>query len=143
MCFALQKFCCEDLNFLKQIKDLQAPIEVSTYDQVKAMLISGVYHISCKYHQIFHSTEETVSLVIKECSESKQKLTVYTLSDLKDLESKIILVRDSRSSAVDSQSSETQSPEDTQKAGHDVSVASDASLLEKSKEIEGFLNVKL
>jgi len=141
----LQKFCCEDLNFLKQIKDLQTPIEVSTYDQVKAMLISGVYHISCKYHQIFHSTDEIVSLTIRKCSESKQKQTLYTLSDLKDLESKIILIRESRSSAVDIQSSETQLSEDKQKAVHNVSISSDTSLLERlsSKEIEGFLNVKL
>ena len=130
---------------MKQLKDLQAPIEVSTYDQVKAMLKSGVYHISCKYEQIFHSTEEIVVLEIEQRgSKSKQKQTLYTLNDLKDLESKIILIRDSGSSTVDGQSLKTQLSDNVQEASHNVSISSDISLLDKlsSKQVEGFLNVR-
>ena len=118
---------------------MQAPIEVSTYDQVKAILIFGVYNISCKYHQIFYSSKEIVSLRIKGCSYSKQKQIQYTLDDLKDLESKIILIRDSRSSAVNGQSLETQL------SGHNVSVSSDTSVFEKlsSKEVDEFLDVRM
>ena len=110
---------------------MQAPIETSTYDQVKSMLQSGVYHISCKYHQIFHCNEEIVCLKIADSSDSKQKHTVYTLSDLKDFESKIILVRDNSSSAANGQNLDTK-------------VSEGISLLEKlsSKEVEGFLNVR-
>lgn len=116
---------------------MQAPIEVSTYDQVKAILTFGVYNISCQYHQIFYSSKEIVSLRIKGCS--------YTLDDLKDLESKIILIRDSRSSAVNGQSLETQLSEDMEKTGHSVSVSSDTSVFEKlsSKEVDEFLDVRM
>ena len=124
---------------------MQAPIEVSTYDQVKAILIFGVYNISCKYHQIFYSSKEIVSLRIKDCSYSKQKQILYTLDDLKDLESKIILIRDSKSSAVNGQSLETKLSDDMEKAGHNVSVSSDTSLFEKlsSKEVDEFLDVRM
>ena len=124
---------------------MQAPIEVSTYDQVKAILIFGVYNISCKYHQIFYSSKEIVSLRIKGCSYSKQKQILYTLDDLKDLESKIILIRDSKSSAVNGQSLETKLSDDMEKAGHNVSVSSDTSLFEKlsSKEVDEFLDVRM
>ena len=124
---------------------MQAPIEVSTYDQVKAILIFGVYNISCKYHQIFCSSKEIVSLRIKNCSYSEQKQIKYTLDDLKDLESKIILIRDSRSSTVNGRSLETQLSEDLEKPGYNVSVSSDASVFEKlsSKEVDEFLDVRM
>lgn len=89
-----QEICCKELNFLKQIKDLQAPIEVTTYDEVKAILESGEYNIRCKYHQICYSAEEIISLKCKSCS---GKDMTYTTIDLKDLESKIVLIRDHRS----------------------------------------------
>ena len=74
-----------------QIKDLQTPIEVSTYDEVKAIMESGKYHIKSKYYQIFYSTEEIISLDCKSCYGRNQ---TYTISDLKDLESKLVLIRD-------------------------------------------------
>ena len=128
-----QEFCRTDLSFLKQIKDMQAPVEVSTYDQVEAILNFGEYHISCKYHQIFHSGKEIVTLRIKDCSYAKPE---YTLSDLKDLESKIILIRDSRSSTANG--SETQSSKNMQKTGHNT-------LFEKlsTKKVEKFLDVRI
>ena len=123
---------------------MQAPIEISTYDQLSAILTFGVYHFSCKYHQIFYSNKEVFNLKIEGCSDSKQKIIVYTLDDLKDLESKIILIRDSRSSIVNDQSSETQSSKDTQKGKLNLSTSSDISLVEKlsSQEVEEFLNVR-
>ena len=127
-----QESCCTDLNFFKQIKDMQTPVEFNTYKQVKAILKFGEYHISCKYHQIFHSGEEIVTLRIKDCSCSKP---FYTLNDLKNLESKIILIRDSRFSTVNSRGLETQSPEGMQKAEHNT-------LYEKSStEVDEFLEV--
>ena len=139
LCFTWQEFCCKDLDFLKQIKDMQAPIEVSTYDQIKTILLFGVYHISCKYRC---PNKEIINLRIKGCSYSDQQ---YTLSDLKDLESKIILIRDSSKSTVNGQSTETQLSESIQKARHNLSVSSDTSLFEKlsSKEVDGFLDVRL
>lgn len=118
---------------------MQAPIEVSTYDQIKTILLFGVYHISCKYRC---PNKEIINLRIKGCSYSDQQ---YTLSDLKDLESKIILIRDSSKSTVNGQSTETQLSESIQKARHNLSVSSDTSLFEKlsSKEVDGFLDVRL
>ena len=138
-----QDFCRKDLIFLKQMKDMQAPIEVGTFDKVKTILLYGKYCISCKYHQIFHSDKEIVTITIKDCPYSSQPQ--YTLSDLKDLESKIILIRDSTSTAVNGQGTENKSPETSQKASHNVSISSDTSLSKKlsSKEVDEFLDVRI
>ena len=111
---------------------MQAPIEVGTYDKVKTILLYGEYCICCKYHQIFHSGNEIVTLTIKGCPYSSQQ---YTLNDLKDLESKIILIRDSESSTENGQGTAT----------HNVSISSDTSLSEKlsPKEVDGFLDVRI
>ena len=140
--FSWQEFCHKDLSFLKQIKNMQAPIEVNTFDQVKTILLYGEYCISCKYHQIFHSDKEVVNLMIKDCPYSNQH---YTLSDLKDLESKIILIRDSQSSTANGEGTETFLSVNMQKTRHNVSISSDTSLFDKlsSKEIDGFLDVRI
>ena len=121
---------------------MQAPIEVGTYDKVKTILLYGEYCICCKYHQIFHSGNEIVTLTIKECPYSSQQ---YTLNDLKDLESKIILIRDSESSTENGQGTENKSFTNVQKATHNVSISSDTSLSEKlsPKEVDGFLDVRI
>ena len=139
----MQEFCRKDLNYLKQIKDMQAPIEISTYEQLSTILSFGVYYFSCKYHQIFSSNKEVFSLKIEGCSDSKQKNIIYTLNDLKDLESLIILIRDSKSSTENGHSLETQLSEDMHKAKLNLSASSDISLVEKlsSEEVEEFLNV--
>ena len=111
---------------------MQAPIEVGTFDKVKTILLHGEYCISCKYHQIFQSDKEIVTLTIKDCPYSNQQ---YTLSDLKDLESKIILIRDSESSAENGQSIENKLPESTQKTRHNEKLS--------PKEVDGFLDVRI
>ena len=137
-----QEFCCKDLMFLKQIKDMQEPIEVITFDKVKGILKYGEYCISCKYSQIFHSKKEIVTITIKDYPYSNQQ---YTLSDLKDIESKITLIRDSKSSTKNGHGTEDKPPENTQKARHDVSNSSDASLSKtlSPKEIDEFLDVRI
>ena len=92
----LQKIGCEQLNFLKLVKDLKAPIEVSTYNQIYDILQSGKYYIGSKHFRIFNSVEEIIKLRVKHSSSSKQK---YTLNELQELESKIVLIRDHRSSS--------------------------------------------
>ena len=140
--FSWQEFCSKDLIFLKQMKDMQAPIEVGTFDKVKTILLYGEYCFSCKYHQIFHCDKEIVTLTIKDCPYYNQQ---YTLSDLKDLESKIILIRESESSTESGHGAENKSLENTQKARHNISISSDTSLYEKlsPKEVDGFLDVRI
>ena len=114
---------------------MQAPIEISTYDQVKVILEFGVYNISCKYHQIFQFSREFVVLRIKGCSDSKQKQVVYTLDDLKDLESKIILIRDSKSSIGNDQNLKNELSDNKDKATYDEKLS--------SKKVDDFLDVRM
>ena len=89
---------------MKQIKDLQTPIEVSTYDEIKKIMKSGKYHIKCEYHQMFYSTEEFISLECRSTCDRKtytindlkdlESRKTYTINDLKDLESRLVLIRD-------------------------------------------------
>ena len=91
----IQKNCCEELNFLKLIKDLQAPIEVSTYDRIHDILEFGKYYIGSKDFKIFNSIEEIIRLKVNSNSSPKKK---YTFNELQELESKIVLIRDHKPS---------------------------------------------
>ena len=90
----LQKTCCDELSLVKLSKDLQAPIEFSTYDQIHEILEYGKYYFGSKRFRIFISTEEIIRLRVTNSTSSKQK---YTLTELQELESKIVLIRDHRS----------------------------------------------
>lgn len=78
------------------IKDLQAPIETSTYDQIHNILESGKCYIGSKHFRIFNGVEEMVRLRVENSSCSKRK---YALNELQELESKIVLIRDHRYSS--------------------------------------------
>ena len=93
--YLIQKNCCEELNFLKLIKDLQAPIEVSTYDRIHNILEFGKYYIGSKDFKIFNSIEEIIKLKVNNNSSPKKK---YTFNELQELESKIVLIRDHKPS---------------------------------------------
>ena len=90
----LQKTCRDELSLVKLSKDLQAPIEFSTYDQIREIVKSGKYYFGSKRFRIFISTEEIIKLRVKNSTSSKQ---TYTLTELQELESKIVLIRDHRS----------------------------------------------
>ena len=80
---------------------MQAPVEISTYDQIHDVLESGKYYIGSKGFRIFNSVEEIIKLRVSDSSSPKQK---YTLNELQELESKIVLIRDHRSSSEKSSS---------------------------------------
>ena len=108
------------------------PVEIGTYDQVKAILEDGEYFIGSKKQCIFHRVEDIVTLRIKK-SAAKQR---YNLNDLKELESKVVLIRDHSSSTTKAQHSIA---EGVVSADHHSSIVSDKLA---SKDIEKFLNVR-
>jgi len=108
------------------------PVEIGTYDQVNAILEDGEYQIGSKKRCIFHCVEEIVTLRIKKSVSSKQR---YTLNDLKELESKVVLIRDHSSSAVKVKHDVT---EEVVTTDQHPSIVNDKLA---SKDIEKFLNV--
>ena len=102
------------------------PVEIGTYDQVKAILENGEYQIGSKKQHIFQSVEEIVVLKIKKSTSAKQK---YTMNDLKELESKVVLIRDH---------STKEQTEGVLTTENQSSIFSDKLA---SKDIEKFLNV--
>ena len=111
------------------------PIEIGTYGQIKAILEDGEYHIGSKKHMIFHGIDEMVSL--KPTKDSKRLNQTYTLNDLKELESKIVLIRDHSSFSV---GKDDHTMEITEISNYISSSITDNSKL-SSKDIEKFLNV--
>ena len=69
---------------------------MNTYDQIRDILESGKIQFGSKHFRIFNSTEEIIKLRVTNSTSSKQK---YTLTELQELESKIVLIRDHRSSS--------------------------------------------
>ncbi|XP_065899482.1 E3 ubiquitin-protein ligase rnf213-alpha-like isoform X2 [Dysidea avara] len=120
--------CCQDLPFFRQIKGLRMPVETGTYEQVKAIMEGGECCIGSKVHFTLLRVEEVVKIKTKGAKHS------YTLIDLKELESRVVLIRDHSNLAMD-----TPDIADTTEIAGDHSAAIGGKLM--SKDVEKFLNM--
>ena len=105
------------------------PVETGTYEQVKAIMESGECCIGSKVHFTLLRVEEVVKIKTNGAKHS------YTLIDLKELESRVVLIRDHSNLAMD-----TPDIADTTEIAGDHSAAIGGKLM--SKDVEKFLNVR-
>lgn len=69
-------------------------MEVTSYGQMDAIMEYGCYEIGIKQPVICKSQNEVISLTLKMTKEEEEKYlkTSYSLEDLQDLESKLVLI---------------------------------------------------
>ncbi len=91
----------QDLSWLKQIKESHGSVALTTMVQVEAINSSGIYYIadSEKSKEIKHMNaggklchENLVCLVVPEDNEKNREEKVYTLEEVKDVQSKLMLI---------------------------------------------------
>ena len=81
-----------------KVKEYQASVEITSHDQMNEIMKYGCYEIGIKQSVICKSQKEVISLsleVMKEEEERHLKRS-YSLEDLQDLESKLVLVTDNQ-----------------------------------------------
>lgn len=75
---------------LKKIKDSLGNLQKNNIEQMTLMNTRGIYEISAIPGQILHAAEDCVTLRVRE--PVHQKLDIYRLENLRELQSKLVLV---------------------------------------------------
>ena len=78
------------MDWYKEIKKIQGSVEVTSVNQVEDINKFGAYTISCKGKKILPSIEDAIVLEISRAKAAKRS---YSFNDLRDLESKLVLIR--------------------------------------------------
>ena len=93
--FGLQSACRDELEWYKSVKETQASVEVTSFGQMNNIFQYGCYTIGSNKAQICHSYHEVIHLSLKEREKRLTKKN-YNLEELRDLESKLVLITGSR-----------------------------------------------
>ena len=91
-----QASCNEDLEWYKSVKETQGSVEETSYGQMDNIKSCGCYCIGEMRDVAMHSIHDVIRLSLKSLPGKKLLKTSYTLDELRDLESKIVLITGSR-----------------------------------------------
>ena len=92
--FLLSKRNCEkEIDWYKSVKETQGSVEATSFGQMRSINRLGQYTIGSTKRGISTSRGEVISLRLVETRGMKGLLKVhYTLDELRDLESKLVLI---------------------------------------------------
>lgn len=90
--YLLQRSCNEDVEWYKSVKDTQASVEITSYGQMNNIFQCGCYKIGIKKSEICKSHNQVISLTLKETGGKRLAKKRYNLEELRDLESKLVLI---------------------------------------------------
>ena len=100
ICFAVllfQEACNKELEWFKSVKETQGSVEVTSIGQMNNILKNGCYFIGSSRPEVHQNSSEIISLKLKEKDkESRILKKQYTLEELHDLESKLVLITGSK-----------------------------------------------
>lgn len=91
----VQHYCNEDLEWFKSVKGTQASVEVTSIDQLNNISKYGCYSVGSQENKICHGVHEIISLSLQEKDQRLVKKH-YNLEELRDLESKLVLITGSK-----------------------------------------------
>ena len=74
------------------MKETQASVEVTSYGQMDNIQSCGCYIVGGRSNRAMDSIHDVIELVLTPQEEIKPLKTIYTLNELRDLESKIVLI---------------------------------------------------
>ena len=87
--------CNEELGWYKHAKESQASVEVTSFSQMCSIFQYGCYVVGSKDLSICRNLHEVIQVKLKEKDEPLEKKE-YSLEELRDLESKLVLVTGSK-----------------------------------------------
>ena len=91
-----QRECNKQLEWYKGVKQNQGSVEVTSFGQMNNIFALGYYKIgSTEPGQALHTINELVSLKL-DVREKEVLKSCYTLDELRDLESKLVLITGSK-----------------------------------------------
>ena len=90
MKFCSQSACNNDLDWYKSVKETQGSVEVTSIGQLNNIQKYGCYTISSG-DKSFQAIHDVIEMKLKE-QEKRLPKHKYTLDELRDLESKLVLI---------------------------------------------------
>ena len=94
--FTVQEHCNQQLEWYKSVKETQGSVEVTSFGKMQNILTYGCYNVgNSKSAQTAHSIHDMVHLKL-ENTEKQLPKTNFSLDDLRDLESKLVLITGSK-----------------------------------------------
>ena len=88
-------YCKQQLEWYKSVKETQGSVEVTSFGKMRNILAYGCYSVGSKSPQAAHSIHEMVHLKLENTGKLLSK-TNFSLDDLRDLESKLVLITGSK-----------------------------------------------
>ncbi len=91
----MQEACNDELEWYKSVKETQASVEVTSFGQMNNIFHYGCYTVGSSKAKICQYYHEVIHLLLRERKKRLTK-TSYNLEELRDLESKLVLVTGSK-----------------------------------------------
>ena len=92
----VQEDCNNDIEWYQSVKDTQGSVEVTSYGQMRNILRYGYYQVGISSRsKSIHSIHDLISLKLMP-GDKKLPKTSYNLDELRDLESKLVLITGSK-----------------------------------------------
>ena len=77
------------------MKETQGSVEVTSFGQMRNIITYGWYKVGSRDGQVVHSIHDMIQLKLKNTPKQLSKSS-YTLDELRDLESKLVLITGSK-----------------------------------------------
>jgi hypothetical protein len=87
--------CNNDLEWYKSVKETQASVEVTSFGQMNNIFQYGCYTVGSGRSNICQNYHEVIHLSLREREKRLTKQN-YNLEELRDLESKLVLITGSK-----------------------------------------------
>ena len=93
---SMQKDCNQQLEWYKSVKDTQGSVEVTSFGKMRNILKYGHYRVGSNSTQTVQSIHDMIHLNLESTGKQLPQ-TNFSLDDLRDLESKLVLITGSKS----------------------------------------------
>ena len=91
-----QEDCNRDIGWYKSLKDTQGSVEVTSYGQMRSILRYGIYQVGVASQSRLLQNIHDVIFVKLNPGDKPLTKTLYSLDELRDLESKLVLITGSK-----------------------------------------------
>jgi len=88
-------YCNKQLEWYKSVKETQGSVEVTSFGKMRNILTYGQYKVGSHSTHMIHSIQDMIHLKL-ENTEKQLPKTSFSLDDLQDLESKLVLITGSK-----------------------------------------------
>ena len=96
MILSLQKGCAEFIGWYKSVKETQGSVEKSSFGQMKNIKEYGCYTIGSQALGVHSKLSQLIRMDLEQRDKPLAQLK-YSLDELRDLESKLVLITGSES----------------------------------------------